>query len=241
MAPQAVETGRVMITHVIFDVDGLLLDTEGLYTECFVEIFAAHGLVFDAAFKARIMGRREHEVAAYCVEHAPLPMTAEAFHQTATRALLERLPACRPMRGALELVARLAARRVPLAVATSSASDMFALKRAAPAAQGLFDHFAAVVTGDDAAVKKGKPSPDIFLEAARRLGVGAEGSSHASCLVFEDSPNGVYGAVAAGMHVIWVPDAQNHDFIAEHGALFAHPQVTVCASLDHFDLARWFP
>ena len=97
--------------------------------------------------------------------------------------------------GAPEAVARAAA-RVPVAIASSAHP---AVIRAALAATGLGAVFSAIVSSDD--VPSGKPAPDVYLEAARRLGIDP-----GRCLVVEDSSNGVVAARAAGMHVVLVPN-----------------------------------
>jgi len=103
------------------------------------------------------------------------------------------------MPGARELTRALAARGTPMAVASSSSTDMFALKTARHRA--WFAGFSAIVLGDDARVARGKPAPDIFLVAAACLGAAPE-----RCVVIEDAPAGVDAARAAGMHVVAVPD-----------------------------------
>ena len=88
-------------------------------------------------------------------------------------------------------------------VATSSRRDAFSLKTQNNA--HLFDLFDGnIICGDDAAVKQGKPAPDIFLAAAQKI--GHELIDPSTCLVFEDSPSGVQAALNAKMNVIWIPD-----------------------------------
>lgn len=185
---------------VIFDMDGILLDTEKLYSEATRQILEPHGKQFDWATKARMMGRAPLVSAQLLIDAVDLPMTAEEFLR-AKRPLLERLfPTCEPMAGAVELVERLFERGVPLAVATSSERHYFEAKTQN---HPWFARFRAVVCGSDPEVERHKPAPDIFLAAARRLGVAPE-----RCLVFEDSVAGVEGALAAGTKVVAVPAPQ---------------------------------
>lgn len=187
------------VTHVIFDMDGVLLDTEPHYTAASAEVCLRYGREFTFAHKSRMLGRRALAAADWLVAELGLPMTGEAF-------LLEREPildalfaAAVPMPGAVELTTHLAGHGIPHAVASSSSHRNFAIKTRGHA--GWFARFEAVVLGDDPEVHDGKPAPDIFLVAARRLAAPPE-----ACLVIEDSPAGVVAAHAAGMRVVCVPD-----------------------------------
>lgn len=114
---------------------------------------------------------------------------------------------------------------LPMAVATSSRRAALAKKRSNHG--GMFRHFQAVVCGDDPAVRNGKPAPDIYLEAARRLGV------HPSeCLVFEDAMSGVRSGKAAGCRVVAVPDPR---FDALEKAVFVREADVVLESLWSFN------
>ena len=102
-------------------------------------------------------------------------------------------------KGATVLVAALAKSRIPMSIATSSRMASVEKKRLRH--ERIFEHMQIIVSGNDPSIENGKPAPDIYLEAARRLGVDPE-----ECLVFEDSISGCQSGKAAGCAVIAVPD-----------------------------------
>jgi pseudouridine-5'-monophosphatase len=176
-------------THVIFDMDGVLLDTERLYTDATQQIVGRWGHVYDWSIKGHMIGRPAIDSARYLVATLALPITPEEYLAEREAIFQTLMPTAEPMAGARALTDALAARGVPTAVATSSSRAMFALKTTRHHA--WFDRFEVIVLGDDAAVTRGKPAPDIFLVAAERLGARPE-----TCVA----------ARAARMQVIAVPD-----------------------------------
>jgi pseudouridine-5'-monophosphatase len=185
--------------HVIFDLDGVLLDTEPLYTQATARVAARFGKVYDWVVKAECIGRGTLEAAAIIVEALGLPVSPAALVRERDEILIRLFAGARPMPGAEDFSRALAARGIPLAIATSTEEALFAVK-AAPHRAWL-SMFQAVVCGDDPRVARAKPAPDIFLAAAEDLG-----AAPAECLVLEDSPFGVAAARAAGMRVIALPD-----------------------------------
>ncbi|XP_019767330.1 probable pseudouridine-5'-phosphatase isoform X1 [Dendroctonus ponderosae] len=192
------------VSHVIFDMDGLILDTEGVYKNAIATIARRFGKTYTSDIVAKITGTVEKESARIAVTEMKLPMPAEEF-QHEFRSLSHgffQKHAIQLMPGARNLIQHLAKQNVPIAVATSSSLDSFELKTAKHKELfKLFDHI--VCGGTDPAVKNGKPAPDIFLVAATRF---PDKPSPDKCLVFEDAPNGVQAAVSAGMQVVMVPD-----------------------------------
>lgn len=186
------------ISAVIYDMDGLLLDTEGFYTEVTQHIAGRYGKTFDWSIKANMIGRPAMDSARYLVAALDLPLTPEQYLAEREQLLLERVAFAQAKPGAEQLVRHLAARGVPQAVATSSSRDFFKIKTQR---HNWFEIFDCVVTGDDPAIKQGKPAPDIFLTAAERLQTPPE-----RCLVFEDAPSGMRAALAAEMAVVVIPD-----------------------------------
>jgi len=184
---------------VIFDLDGVLLDTEHFYTEVTQEICSQYGKTFDWSIKRNMIGRPSLESARYLVEALSLPIAPEEYLRRRALRLDELFPLSKEKPGAEAFTRALAARGVPIAVATSSERHLF--ERKTLEHRAWFSIFHAVVVGDDPRVKRGKPAPDVFLVAAGEMGARPE-----DCVVFEDAPAGLVAARAAGMQVVALPD-----------------------------------
>ena len=185
-------------SHVIFDLDGVLLDTEKLYTQATQAVVGEFGKTFEWALKSRMMRRDELDAARVLVAELALPISGEEYlqRQLPIAEMLFRTAAEVP--GAEAFVASLSERGHVLAVGTSSTRKLYELKTGHHA---WFSHFSGVVSGDHPEVRELKPAPDIFLAAARAIG-----GDPSRCLVIEDSPAGVSAARAAGMSVVAIPD-----------------------------------
>jgi HAD superfamily hydrolase (TIGR01509 family) len=190
---------------VVFDLDGLLLDTEVIWQHAEEELFAAHGAVFSREDKMRVIGTSFEHTAAFFAERLgePPERGAELVDEMIEmmHAALQQDVAGRP--GALELVARLRG-RVRLGLASNSPRR---LVDAALRTAGLTNVFEAIVTSDD--VPHAKPAPDMYLLACERLGVPP-----ADALALEDSASGVAAAKAAGLTCIAVPQYAETDVSA---------------------------
>ncbi len=188
-----------VIKSALFDMDGLLLDTEIIYTQVTQAIVGEFGKVFDWSVKGNMIGRPELDAATYLVDALDLPIAPHQYLEKRNGMLAKAFPDAQALPGAERLVRHLHQHGVPIAIASSSSEPMFVLKATKHAS--WFDLFDAVVTSDHPDVEKGKPAPDLFNVAAGLI--GAEASS---TLVFEDAPSGLAAGIAANMPVVAVPD-----------------------------------
>jgi pseudouridine-5'-monophosphatase len=213
------------ISHIIFDMDGLLLDTEPFYTEAHQILAGRYGKTFDWSIKSKMIGLPAQTSARAMIDALQLPLSVEEYLEMRAPLLEELFPKAEPMPGAVELTRRFHSLSIPQAVATSSTRHHFDLKSSRH--KEWFKLFEFVITGDDPAIRKGKPNPDIFLQAAHMFDAPPE-----QCLVFEDSPAGIEAASAAGMYAVAVPDPHMSD--SDYGK--AH---RIIRSLEEFDFSDW--
>ncbi|BFZ57990.1 hypothetical protein PYCC9005_005048 [Savitreella phatthalungensis] len=246
-----VDGDRRQVRACLFDMDGLLIDSERIYTETTELILAKHGRPgpFPLDVKGRMMGRPGPEAARIFVEWAEIDgMTVDRYISEQRELQLTRFPHVQPMAGALALISRLHDNEVPIALATSSTSANFALK--STNLRHLFAKFGdAVICGDDDRVAgRGKPAPDIFLAALadlNRRGRDRDGDAHQEimpdeCLVFEDGVPGVEAGLAAGATVIWVPDSQIAELYKDRlDEILPSSKGERLASLEDFDYGKY--
>ena len=194
-------TQTPVFSHALFDMDGLLLDTEIIYTKVTQSIVGRFDKTFDWSIKANMIGRPAIDSARYLVEQLDLPITAEQYLQERNSLLELEFANCDALPGAQKLIRKLHHHGIPIALASSSSFEHYQIKTTRH--RDWFDLFDVVVTGDNPNIKKGKPAPDIFLHAATELGAQIN-----STLVFEDAPSGLEAGKSAGMQVVIVPNPQ---------------------------------
>jgi HAD superfamily hydrolase (TIGR01509 family) len=197
---------RGAVTAVVFDLDGVLVDSEAVWDDVRKQFTEENGGRWHENAQRDMMGMSSVEWSTYVRDrlgvHMEPPRISQAVADRVAEQYRERLPL---LPGAVESVRGLAA-EWPLGLASSSNRDVVDLVLELA---GIADAFEATVSSEE--VGAGKPAPDVYLEAARRMGV-----EPAACAAIEDSSNGLRSARAAGMAVIAVP---NRDFPPDPDAL----------------------
>jgi HAD superfamily hydrolase (TIGR01509 family) len=196
----------VTVAAVVFDLDGVLLDSEVAWNQAKRELTEQQGGRWHEGAPRDMMGMSSPEWARYLHEELGVPLGEQEINQAVVARLTERYRERLPLLpGAPEAVERLAA-RWPLGLASSSNRPIIDLVLEA---SGLGRHFAVSVSSEE--VPRGKPAPDVYLAAAERLG-----AEPAQAVAIEDSTNGILAARGAGMRVIALP---NPDFPPDDEAL----------------------
>ncbi|MBI4532317.1 MAG: HAD family phosphatase [Candidatus Melainabacteria bacterium] len=214
---------RGNISAIISDMDGTLLDSEPLHLMAYQQLLARYGIRYTEVENREFLGRTDYAMTQILIERYHLKTTAEDLVQekeTILARLLRKHAVARP--GVLKVLQQ--AKHLGLPVAIGSAATLATIKLVVSTLH-LEPYVKTLVSADD--VENGKPAPDIFLLAAKRLGVNPK-----NCLVIEDSQNGVRAAKAAGMHCVAVPcDATRHE---DHGKADV-----ILTTLEDLDLAQW--
>jgi HAD superfamily hydrolase (TIGR01509 family) len=189
----------VTLQAVIFDMDGVLVDSEPFGFEAMRRVMARHGLPYGEEENAEFLGRTTLDSCRILRARHRLLESEETLADWYVEAMLEQIARGPiPMAGVPEVLRGVRGAGYRLALASSAEVRLIDANLAALAIRPLFE---AVVSGTQ--VARGKPAPDVFLAAAERLGVPA-----AACLVVEDSRNGLLAAKAAGMRCAVVPCGQ---------------------------------
>jgi HAD superfamily hydrolase (TIGR01509 family) len=200
------------VDAVIFDLDGVLIDSEQVWNEARRQVAAEHGGHWSAGATREMIGMSSVEWSRYMHDTLGVALSPEQISETVVAQMRDLYTQHLPLiAGAREAVVRLAGRFL-LGLASSANRPVIELVLELA---GMTSLFAATVSSEE--VARGKPAPDVYLEAARRLGVDAE-----SCAAVEDSANGLRSAAAAGMTVIAVPNREfppDEDALAEASAV----------------------
>jgi HAD superfamily hydrolase (TIGR01509 family) len=193
----------------IFDMDGTLADNMPLHHAAFRQFIERHRLTPPAAdVAAGLTGKRNREIMPILFGRPLDEAELAAFAEEKEALYRAMIPGIGPLAGLVPLLDALEQRGVPLALATSApAGNVAPLLEAI----GVAGRFRVITLGEE--VPHGKPAPDIFLEAARRLGVAAE-----RCLVFEDAIAGLVAAGAAGMQSVAMATTHGAAYLAGYGA-----------------------
>jgi HAD superfamily hydrolase (TIGR01509 family) len=197
-----------VIGAVVFDMDGVLIDSEQVWDEVRRELARERGRPWPEGATRDMMGMSSREWSRYMHEVVGVPEPPEEINREVVERMLERYAEGPPwLPGATEAVRRIA-ERWPLGLASSSNRELI---DAVLEAGGLSGLFRATVSSEE--VARGKPAADVYLEAARRLGVAPERAA-----AIEDSHNGIRSAKAAGMRVVAIPNPHfppDEDALAE--------------------------
>ncbi len=191
-----------MFKAVIFDMDGLMVDSEPIHQQAFDQVFQKYGKQFTEEDNIKLyLGKTDMDCAVDMVTRYQLPITAEELFdqkQVITRQLLDKIL---PRPGLMDLLNDL--RRVGIKMAIASSSQIATINIIVKALE-VGDFFDALYSAEN--VKRGKPAPDVYLLTAKAISVDPN-----DCLVLEDSPIGVAAAVAAGMTVFAIPGKETMD------------------------------
>ena len=191
------------VQAVIFDMDGVIFDSERLVIECWQVIAEKHNIPDIVEICMRVQGNNRQETGKRFREKYGNDFPYDTYKKEVTALFRERYGEGRlPLKpGVVKILEELKRNNIPLALASSTRSDIVKLEMEEA---NLLPYFDAVLGGD--MVPRSKPEPDIFLAAAKVLG-----AIPANCYVLEDSFNGIRAAHRAGMHPIMVPDMQQPD------------------------------
>jgi HAD superfamily hydrolase (TIGR01509 family) len=189
------ERGGTVVDAVVFDLDGVLVDSEPVWEDVRRRYVADNGGHWKSDAQRRLMGMSTSEWAQYLSHELGVSRPPDQVARDVVAEMVERYQAQVPLIAGAESVVRQLAQLWPVGLASSSPPELI---DAALRAAGLGDTFAVRLSTEQ--VERGTPAPDVYLAVAARLGVNAS-----RCVAVEDSSNGIRSAAAAGMHVIAVP------------------------------------
>lgn len=190
------------IRALIFDMDGVIVDSEPLHLAAYKEFFEKFGIEYTASHNEEFLGTKDVAMARTLIDRHNLPHTPESMVKEKESILIRLLTEeATPRPGLRVILEEARANALPMAIASSATLPTIQL---VVDRLGIREYFTSLTSGDE--VQNGKPAPDVFLLAAKRLGQSPE-----HCLVIEDTINGIRAAKAAGMMCIGIPcDATMH-------------------------------
>ena len=199
------------VTHVIFDMDGLIINTEDLYEAMFNKIIGElknqNDYKVPYEIKCKVMGRKPLDALEIYVEELDIPASPEDILKLSYQNQPDFFSKAELLPGAERLINHLYKNDIPMAICTGSSEEAFDNKtKNKPEILNLFQHMKHILKcGSDPRVKNGKPAADPYLVAKSLFDVEPEASK---CLAFEDSPLGLESALNAGMQCVMVPDTR---------------------------------
>jgi len=221
------------IKAAIFDLDGTLLDTQRLYDEANQIVIDQYGngKQYSPELQIKIHGAPPSFGNKYLIEYFEIKLTMEEFMNKKDEYLKDRIPQCKPIEGVKELTNLLKHKYgLKLAIATSSFKNSTDIKLTNHK-DWIKEDFDIIITGEDKRIKKGKPSPDIFLVAANDLGVKPE-----ECIIFEDAINGVQAGLNTGASlVVGLPDDYAKDIMKDLPHDDTRTKLCILKSFKDFD------
>ncbi|XP_023000816.1 bifunctional riboflavin kinase/FMN phosphatase isoform X1 [Cucurbita maxima] len=187
---------KMVVSGVILDLDGTLLHTDGIVSDVLKSFLDKYGKQWDGREALRVTGKTPYESAAVIIEDYELPCTSTELMSQVSPMFADRWCNIKALPGANRLIKHFTAHKVPMALASNSSRENIETKISFH--PGWKNSFSVIIGSDE--VTTAKPSPEIFLEAAKRLNL-----EPSRCLVIEDSVPGVAAGKAAGMKVVAVP------------------------------------
>lgn len=184
------------IKAILFDMDGVIVDSEPLHLLAYQKFFSSYDIGYTANDNAEFLGTKDTWMANVLIDRYGLKETAAELVKIKEDNLLHLIKESAEARpGLYDILDRAAAKKIPMAVASSATIPTINL---VIDTLKIRHYFQALASGDE--VQHGKPAPDVFLLAAKRLDAAPE-----NCLVIEDTLNGIRAAKAAGMHCVAIP------------------------------------
>lgn len=202
------------VTHIIFDMDGTLIDTETINHRLWQKLVEKFGKSLPSDFVKRFRGCPLLHTVKSLIEELEIDSTVEEMREsllTIEEGIFDSNP-LQLMPGVARLIKHFYRHRVPMAIGTSSTHRQVEAKRKGH--EKYFNMIHHVVTSDD--VLSGKPAPDIYLLAAKKFCTKPKNSS---CLTFEDTENGLKAALAAGMQCVFIPETEVDEEVRKRATL----------------------